>query len=245
MFVIVVLDVELLVASVPAKSYELDPIPTWLLTRCSVNLVPIITVMISASRTSSHIPADFKHAIVKPLLKQTYVGQRYLNNYRPVSKLPFASKLVEHALHDPFQSAYRRVHSTETALLRVKNYIAAKQDRRCTTIIVMLDLSSAFDSVVYDLLMRRLEQSFGITDKAFAWFRSYISERYQNVVMGSAQSGGTVLTCGLPQWSVLVVRALNVRKGHTFSLLDKSVTFGTDDLHAILFQNFDGSNLRL
>ena len=41
-----------------------------------------------------------------------------------------------------------------------------------------------------------------------------------------------------------VVRALNVRKGHTFSHLDKSMTFGTDDLHAILFQNFDGSNLR-
>ena len=41
-----------------------------------------------------------------------------------------------------------------------------------------------------------------------------------------------------------LVRALNVRKGHTFSLLDKSMKFGTDDLHAILFQNFDGSNLR-
>ena len=42
----------------------------------------------------------------------------------------------------------------------------------------------------------------------------------------------------------LVVRALNVRKGHTFSHLDKSMKFGTDDLHAILFQNFYGSNLR-
>ena len=41
-----------------------------------------------------------------------------------------------------------------------------------------------------------------------------------------------------------IVRALNVRKGHNFSHLDKSMTFGTDDLHAILFQNFDGSNLR-
>ena len=41
-----------------------------------------------------------------------------------------------------------------------------------------------------------------------------------------------------------IVRALNVRKGHHFSLLDKSMKFATDDLHVILFQNFDGSNLR-
>ena len=55
----------------------------------------------------------------------------------------------EYALHDLFLSAYRCGHSTETALLRVKNDIAATLDRKCTTILVMLDLSSAFDSVVH------------------------------------------------------------------------------------------------
>ena len=109
----------------------------------------------------------------------------------------------EHALHDPFQSAYRRGHSTETALLRVKNDIAETLDKKCTTILVMLDLSAAFDSVVHELLMTRLEQSFGITDKALAWLISYISERNQKVVVGSAESGGSVVTRGVPQGSVL------------------------------------------
>ena len=51
--------------------------------------------------------------------------------------------------------------------------------------------------------MTRLEQSFGITNKALVWLRSYISKRYQKVIMGSDQSGGSVLTCGVPQESVL------------------------------------------
>ena len=78
----------------------------------------------------------------------------------------------EHALHDPFQSAYRHGHSTETALLRVKNDIAVTLDLKCTTILVMPNVSAAFDSVVHELLMTRLEQSFGITDKVLAWLRS-------------------------------------------------------------------------
>ena len=51
--------------------------------------------MINASLTSSHVPADFKHAIVKPLLKKPTLDKDILNNYRPVSNLPFMSKLVE------------------------------------------------------------------------------------------------------------------------------------------------------
>ena len=67
-------DVERLVASAPVKSCELDPIPTWLLKQCSQELVPLITATINASLTTSNVPADFKHAIVKPLLKKTYAG---------------------------------------------------------------------------------------------------------------------------------------------------------------------------
>ena len=111
-----------------------------------------------------------------------------LHNYRPLSNLPFVSKLVEkvvakqisthvdkNALRDPFQSAYRRGHSTETALLRVNNDIAAALDRKCTTILAMLDLSCAFDTVDHELLMTRLDHSFGITDEAIVWLQSYIS----------------------------------------------------------------------
>ena len=133
-----------------------------------------------------------------------------------MSNLPFASKLVEkvvakqisthvdeNALRDPFQYAYRRCHSTETALLRVKNDIAAALDRKCTTILVMLDLSCAFDTVDHELLMTRLEHLFGITDKALAWLQSYFCERYLKVIVGSDESVDSILMSGVPQGSLL------------------------------------------
>ena len=67
----------------------------------------------------------------------------------------------------------------------------------------MLDLSCAFDTVEHQLLMTRLEQSLGITDKALAWLQSYISERYQKVAVGNAESVDSILTCGVPNGSVL------------------------------------------
>ena len=109
----------------------------------------------------------------------------------------------ENALRDPFQPAYRRGHSTETALLRVKNDIATALDRKYTTILLTLDLSCAFDTVDHELLMTRLEHSFGITDKALARLQSCISERYQKVAVGSAESVDSILMCGVPQGSVL------------------------------------------
>ena len=152
--------------------------------------------------------------IVKP--QKSTPDKDILQNYRPVSNLPFVAKLVENvvakqisthvdenALRDPFQSANRRGHSTETALLRVKHDIVAALDRTCTTILVMLDLSCAFDTVDHELLMTRLEHSFVITDKALAWLQSYISEQYQRVAVGSTESVDSILTCGVPQGSVL------------------------------------------
>ena len=120
-------DVERLVSNAPAKSCELDPIPTWLLKLCSCELLPIITNVINASLVTSVVPAVFKCAIVKPVLKKSTLDSDALHNYRPVSNLPFVSKLVErvvakqlnahlddNALRDPFQSACRAGHSTET-----------------------------------------------------------------------------------------------------------------------------------
>ena len=77
-------DVERLVASAPVKSCELDPIPTWLLKQCSHELVPLITATTNAYVTTSNVPADFKHAIVKPLLKKHTLDTDILQNYRPV-----------------------------------------------------------------------------------------------------------------------------------------------------------------
>ena len=196
-------DVERLVANAPAKSCELDPIPTWLLKQCSCELLPIITNVINTSLVTSVVPAVFKCAIVKPVLKKSTLDNVALHNYRPVSNLPFVSKLVErvaakqlnahlddNALRDPFQSAYCAGHSTETALIHVKNDIAGALDRKCTTILVLLDLSCAFDTINHELLLRRLEHSVGISGARLEWLHcvTYVQQFLQTLGRGSKQN---------------------------------------------------------
>ena len=80
-----------------------------------------------------------------------------------------------------FQSAYKAGHSTETALIRVQNDILRAIDDGQCVILVLLDLSAAFDTVDYKLLLDRLHRRFGITGKAIAWLRSYFSVREKAV----------------------------------------------------------------
>ena len=90
-------------------------------------------------------------------------------NYQPISNLAFVSKICEktvavqftnhlrkNSLMEPFQSAYRANHSTETALLRVFNDILRSMDQQKVTILVLLDLSAAFDKVDHNILLHRL-----------------------------------------------------------------------------------------
>ena len=82
-------------------------------------------------------------------------------------------------LSDTFQSAYKQYHSTETALIRVHNDILTAIDNRRTVILLLLDLSAAFDTVYHDILLSRLQERFGVTGKPFLWFRPYPSSRMQ------------------------------------------------------------------
>ena len=114
------------------KSCELDPLPTKFLFQYLDLLLPTITHIMNVSLSSGCFPHDFKTAVVKPLLKKSDLDPNNLKNYRPISNLPFLSKLLERlVLHQLFshvrannlltdhQSAYRPEHSTETVLLRV------------------------------------------------------------------------------------------------------------------------------
>ena len=83
-----------------------------------------------------------------------------------------------------FQSAYRKYHSTETALLRMRNDILVSMNKQQVTLLVFLDLSAAFDTVDHDILLRRLEYKFGIKDQAVTWFKSYLSNRSQDSYIG-------------------------------------------------------------
>ena len=97
------------------------------------------------------------------------------------------------------QSAYRRGHSTETALLKVCNDILLNIDQQQVTIMALLDLSAAFDIVHHTIFLDRLAKDFGIEGTPLAWMASYLSNRTQQVLVNGVHSERVSLSTGFPQ----------------------------------------------
>ena len=205
----------LISVSKPTSSI-VDPIPTKIVLDCLEILLPVLVRIINGSLESATVPQMFKTAVIKPLLKKKGLDPSDCKSFRPVSNLPYVSKLLErvvsqqllqhlttHGLIDKFQSAYRPGHSCETAILRVMNDVLCSADRGDLTILVLLDLSAAFDVINHDLLLSRLQYEMGITDTALHWFTSYLADRTQRVSINQTLSKATSLICGVPQGSVL------------------------------------------
>ncbi len=94
--------------------------------------------------------------------------------------------------------------STQTALTRVHNDITMAMDNKKVVILVLLDLSAAFDTVNHSILLAWLQKRFGVKGEALDWFRTYLMNRTQTVSLpGGAKSGAQNLTFGVPQGSVL------------------------------------------
>ena len=106
-------------------------------------------------------------------------------------------------LHVEKQSAYRKHHSTETALLRVSTDILCAIDTHGEMVLVLLDLTAAFDTIDHSILLCRLSHRYGISGTALQWFKSYYSDRVQSVVIDCVQSELSPFKDGVPQGSVL------------------------------------------
>ena len=96
--------------------------------------------------------------------------------------------LERNHLHDRYQSAYRRNHSTETALLKIQTDILKALDQGLCVILLLNDLSAAFDTIDHGILIERLDKSVGLRGMALAWIRSYLDKRTQQVQVGEATS---------------------------------------------------------
>ena len=113
------------------------------------------------------------------------------------------SYLEQNHLDEPLQSAYKKFHSCETALVRVQNDILCAIDKRCCVALLLLDLSAAFDTVDHNILLQRLHSRFSVHGKALDWFASYLADRTQSVVINNNKSKSFPLECGVPQGSIL------------------------------------------
>ena len=159
-------------------------------------------------------PKSEKLACVKPVYKGKG-DKENLNSYRPISNLSYLSKVIETIVHDQtynhlrllnaiseHQSAYRKNHSTETTICSVvSDMIDIIEDSKCG-ILVMLDLSAAFDTVDHKLLLQDL-LSVGIDGIVYEWYKSYLEDRRVMVTISNTKSKTKPLIRGVPQGSVL------------------------------------------
>ena len=179
--------------SSPTKSCQLDPWPTFLVKDCIDILITPITSLVNLSLSQGVFRDAFKQAIISPLLKKLTLPKNELKNYCPVSGLNFLSKPIErvvafqlkshldaNGLVNNFQSAYKEGHSTETALLKIKDDIHLSLSEGKPSALVLLDLSAAFNTIDHSLLLNRLSSWFGVSSNVLKWFSSYISNRCQS-----------------------------------------------------------------
>ena len=198
------------------RGYSLDPVPTFLLREFIDELLPYLTLMVNASLVQGRMPASQKHAIVTPLLKKPGLDIADMNNFRPVSNVSFMSKIIERAvaiqltgylaandLLPRYQSAYRRCHSTETALLRIWSDVMMAADERKVTLLSLLDMSAAFDCVDHQILLHRLTFAAGMSGTAIQWIESFLSGRTQQVFYNGQLSTISPVLYGVPQGSAL------------------------------------------
>ena len=143
----------------------------------------------------------------------------------------------------PTQSGYKKCHSTETLLIRVVNDLLIASSEKRATIVMLLDLSAAFDTVDHQKLLKIIEVEIGVSGNALAWFKSFLTGRCQRVRIGSHESMEIIIKFGVPQGSVLgpVLFNIYIRSLYNSVLNLKFTVHGYADDHQI-YKSFTCAN---
>ena len=206
-----------IVSSFPLKCAPHDPIPVALLKPHYDVLIAIWVRIVNLSLEFSCFDG-LKDSVIGPLLKDlaSKVDTDLYKNNRPISNIVFLSKLIERVVADRLdehlrvsnlyidnQFGYRKGHCTESLLTKLLNNLLLSCDENMPSILILLDLSAAFDTVDHDLLLHILENEIGIKASALRWFASFLIGRKYTVKINSSYSPESELLYGVPQGSVL------------------------------------------
>jgi len=173
----------------------------------------VLTHIFNASFTHGVVPSLLKQANVTPIFK---AGDKHdFTNYRPISILPSISKLLEKVVYirifnfisynnilTHHQFGFRPKRSTFMAINELYCNITSSLDKKLHTVGIFLDLSKAFDTINHNILLDKLS-NYGIRGLANDWFRSYLCGRQQRVLFNNMLSSPQLVSCGVPQGSIL------------------------------------------
>ena len=203
---------------IKASGIKLSPtdiLPGPLMNNSIDTLLPYLTRLVNLSLASGSFDG-LKDAVVRPLFKNGSTDYNDFSSYRPVSNLSFLSKLVERVVLSRLQRhmnsinyncntqfGYKKYHGTETLLLKLVNDLLVGLDSKSGVVLVLIDLSAAFDTVDHNKLLNILAKQLNIQGTALKWFKSYLKGRTQRVIIDNPLSEPLELQFGVPQGSVL------------------------------------------
>ena len=196
-----------------SKSSGFDEISVNLLKKIIHPIALPLTHIFNLSLSTGRCPTSLKIAKVTPVYKKD--DSSLITNYRPISLLPSISKILEKLVYkrvfkfltnndllSPKQFGFRKGHSTDHAILQLYDKITHSLSQKEHVIGVFMDLSKAFDTLDHKTLIHKLK-SYGIRGLALAWFADYLMNRKQYVFFDSTESKKSIITCGVPQGSIL------------------------------------------
>ena len=196
-----------------SKSNDIYDISVKVIKIAAPHISDILSDIFNKSFLTGVFPQKLKYAFVLPLHKG---GSKLLvTNYRPISILPILSKILEKLMQARLvkfldsnkiiyehQFGFQKNRSTSLAILDVQAKIIEAIEQKQIACSVFLDFAKAFDTVNHNILPGKLEH-YGIRGIANVWFESYLKNRYQKVKIGSTLSEEKLISCGVPQGSVL------------------------------------------
>ena len=190
-----------------------DGVSARVLRECAAVLTPSLSSLFRTSLNLGQLPADWKHGRIIAFHKGGKKDDPF--NYRPISLLPIASKVLEtiinrrlrsfldeHGLLPDTQFGFRKNRSTLDMSVSLTQHLSDALDRGEEARIVSLDLSSAFDRVWHRGLLAKLE-ACGVAGDLLIWLSDFLSDRFQTVAVSGQESSALPVHAGVPQGSVL------------------------------------------
>ena len=195
------------------KSSAIENLSANILKLAFITLSKQLTYVFNLSLGTATVPKSWKNATVTPLFKAGDVSQ--CNNYRPISVLPLPGKILEKIVHkrlntffeannilNPNQGGFRKNQSTTNTTAKFLDSIYESINNKEFSIATYIDFSKAFDTVPHDILLKKLKL-YGVRGKNLKWIKSYLTNRKQKTFFNNVASNYALITCGVPQGSVL------------------------------------------